>query len=52
MDPRTPKVSYVLSPLDGVLSHLTDENMEARKDSLAHFGVCVCVGMGVGWLRA
>lgn len=48
-----PKVSYVLSPLDGVLPHLTgSKNMEARKDSLAHFGVCVCVGRGMGWLRA
>lgn len=42
----------MLSPLDGILPHLTDENTEARKDSLAHFGVRVCAGWGVGWLRA
>lgn len=48
VDPRMPRVSYVLSPLEGYYLIL---QTEAGKDSLAHFGVCVCAGRDTGWFR-
>ena len=40
VDPQMPRVSYVLSPLDGVLSHLTDRSREGQSCPL--WSVCVC----------